>query len=138
MGRIVAIDYGGKRVGIAVTDPDQIIATGLTTVHSRDAMNYLKEYVAAGEVEGFAVGDPKNLNNTPSQSAEMVHNFVKHLKRTFPDKPVTLIDERFTSKIASQSMIMSGMKKKDRQQKGVVDMISATLILQTYLQMQSR
>ena len=102
MSRILAIDYGSKRVGLAVTDPMQIIATGLTTVHSSELILFLKKYCMEEEVEKFVVGEPKNLDNSPSQSAEMTNNFVKHLQRTFPDMPVERIDERFTSVIAKQ------------------------------------
>jgi putative Holliday junction resolvase len=134
MPRILAIDYGSKRCGIAVTDPDQIIATGLTVVHSQELMVFLKNYVAKEAVERFIVGEPKRLDNTPAQAAEMVGNFVRHLQRTFPDIPVEMLDERFTSKMAMQSMIASGMKKKDRRVKENVDIISATIILQSYME----
>ena len=132
--RIMAIDYGGKRCGVAVTDPMQIIATGLQMVPTQELMDFIKAYVAKEPVERFIIGEPKNLDNTPAQSAEMVNNFVKFLQRTFPAIPVELLDERFTSKMASASMIASGMKKKDRQVKGNVDIISATIILQSYLE----
>ena len=132
--RIMAIDYGGKRCGVAVTDPMQIIATGLQMVPTQELMDFIKAYVAKEPVERFIIGEPKNLDNTPAQSAEMVNNFVKFLQRTFPALPVELLDERFTSKMASASMIASGMKKKDRQVKGNVDIISATIILQSYLE----
>lgn len=134
MARIMAIDYGGKRCGIAVTDPMQIIATGLQAVNTQELMTFIKGYVAKEPVERFVVGEPKNLDNTPAQSAEMVGNFVKFLQRSFPEIPVELLDERFTSKMAVQSMVASGMKKKDRQVKGNVDIISATIILQSYLE----
>ena len=134
MPRIMAIDYGGKRCGVAVTDPMQIIATGLQMVPTQELMAFIKAYVAKEPVERFIIGEPKNLDNTPAQSAEMVNNFVKFLQRTFPDTPVEMLDERFTSKMASASMIESGMKKKDRRVKGNVDIISATIILQSYLQ----
>lgn len=133
MGRIVAIDYGGKRCGIAVTDSEQIIATPLTTVHSKELMDFLKDYVAKEPVEAFVVGEPLRLDDTPAQSMEMVQNFVKHLQRSFPDKPVHMEDERFTSKMAMESMVASGMKKKNRQKKENVDMIAATIILQQYM-----
>lgn len=136
MARLVAIDVGGKRCGIAVSDPMQIIATALTTVHSQELVPFLKDYIAKEEVEAIIVGEPLNLDNTPAQSMEMVQNVVKHIARTFPDIPVHLVDERFTSKMAVQSMVMSGMKKKDRRNKGNVDQISATLILQTYMSKQ--
>ena len=137
MSRILAIDYGSKRVGVAVTDPQQIIANGLTTVHSKDVMAYLKDYLLKEEVECFVVGEPKQMNNKPSQPAEMIEAFVKNLRKQFPDISIERVDERFTSKIASQTMLNAGLKKKDRQNKGLVDKISATLILQAYLESKS-
>ena len=137
MSRILAIDYGSKRVGVAVTDPQQIIANGLTTVHSKDVMAYLKDYLLKEEVECFVVGEPKQMNNKPSQPAEMIEAFVKNLRKQFPGISIERVDERFTSKIASQTMLNAGLKKKDRQNKGLVDKISATLILQAYLESKS-
>jgi putative Holliday junction resolvase len=133
MARIMAIDYGSKRVGIAVSDPLQIIATGLTTVHSKDVIDFLKKYILKEPVECIVVGEPKQLNNAPSDSARFIDPFVVHLKRTFPGIKVERLDERFTSKMAFQSMIDSGLKKKDRQNKELVDEISATIILQDYM-----
>ena len=133
MARLMAIDYGSKRVGIAVTDPLQIIATGLTTVHSKDLIEFLKTYIAKEEVECIVVGEPKRLNNVPSDSARFIEPFVVHLKRTFPSIKVERMDERFTSKMAFQTMIDSGLKKKARQNKELVDEISATIILQSYI-----
>ncbi|MFY9309871.1 MAG: Holliday junction resolvase RuvX [Bacteroidia bacterium] len=133
MARIMAIDYGSKRVGIAVTDPQQIIATGLTTVHSKDVIEFLKGYIAKEPVECIVVGEPKRMNNEPSDSARFIDPFVVHLKRTFPAIKVERLDERFTSKMAFQTMIDSGLKKKDRQNKALVDEISATIILQDYM-----
>lgn len=129
----MAIDYGSKRVGIAVTDTLQIIATGLTTVHSKDLIDFLRNYFLKEEVECIVVGEPKRLNNEPSDSARFIEPFVLHLKRTFPDIQVERMDERFTSKMAFQTMIDSGLKKKDRQNKDLVDEISATIILQSYM-----
>lgn len=129
----MAIDYGSKRVGIAVSDPLQIIATGLTTVHSKDVIDFLKKYILKEPVECIVVGEPKQLNNAPSDSARFIDPFVVHLKRTFPGIKVERLDERFTSKMAFQSMIDSGLKKKDRQNKELVDEISATIILQDYM-----
>ena len=129
----MAIDYGSKRVGIAVTDPLQIIATGLTTVHSKDLIAFLKTYVVKENVECIIVGEPKRLNNEPSDSARFIEPFVVHLKRTFPTIRVERMDERFTSKMAFQTMIDSGLKKKARQNKELVDEISATIILQSYM-----
>jgi putative Holliday junction resolvase len=133
MARIMAIDYGSKRVGIAVTDTLQIIATGLTTVHSKDLMEFLKKYFSKEDVECIVVGEPKRLNNEPSDSARFIEPFVLNLKRTFPKIKVDRMDERFTSKMAFQTMIDSGLKKKDRQNKELVDEISATIILQSYM-----
>ena len=133
MARLMAIDYGSKRVGIAVTDPLQIIATGLTTVHSQDLIEFLKTYISKEDVECIIVGEPKRLNNEPSDSARFIEPFVVHLKRTFPSIKVERMDERFTSKMAFQTMIDSGLKKKARQNKELVDEISATIILQSYM-----
>ena len=133
MARIMAIDYGSKRVGIAVTDTLQIIATGLTTVHSKDLIEFLKKYFTKEDVECIVVGEPKRLNNEPSDSARFIEPFVLNLKRTFPQIKVDRMDERFTSKMAFQTMIDSGLKKKDRQNKELVDEISATIILQSYM-----
>ena len=132
--RVMAIDYGGKRCGVAVTDPMQIIATGLQAVPTQELMAFIKDYVSREAVERFIVGEPKRMDNTPAQSAEMVNNFVKFLQRTFPNIPVEMLDERFTSKMATASMLESGLKKKDRRIKENVDIISATIILQSYLE----
>ncbi len=129
----MAIDYGSKRVGIAVTDPQQIIATGLTTVHSKDVIEFLKKYILSEAVECIVIGEPKQMNNEPSDSARFIEPFVLHLKRTFPGIKVERMDERFTSKMAFQTMIDSGLKKKARQNKELVDEISATIILQSYM-----
>jgi len=135
MGRILAIDYGSKRVGLAVSDPMQIIANNLTTVHSKDVLDYIKGYIKNEVVDCFVVGDPRKLNNKPSESKKLVDAFVNKLKKVFPDIPIKFIDERFTSKIAVESLIMGGVKKKDRRNKELVDKISANLILQSYLEM---
>ena len=137
MSRILAVDYGSKRVGLAITDPQQIIANGLTTVHSKDVMAFLKDYLLKEEVECFVVGEPKQMNNKPSQPAEMIEAFVKSLKNEFPHISIERVDERFTSIIASQTMLSAGLKKKDRQNKELVDKISATLMLQAYLESKS-
>jgi len=134
MARILAIDYGGKRCGVAVTDPMQIIATGLKTVPTQELMPFLKDYLSRETVETFVIGEPLRLDDTPSQSAEMVYNFVRFLKKTFPNIPVELVDETFSSKRASASMVQSGMKKKDRQKKENLDVVSATIILQDYME----
>ena len=137
MGRIVAIDYGRKRVGLAVTDALQIFATSLTTVHSKDVMNYLKEYVLKENVDCFVVGLPRQMNNTDSESARFIEPFVRLLQKQFPAIPVVRIDERFTSKMATAAILEAGLKKKDRQNKALVDTVSATIILQSYLEMRS-
>lgn len=134
MGRILAIDYGTKRVGIAVTDPLQMIANGLTTVHSKDIISWLKDYFAKEQVDCIVVGEPKRMNNEPSSSAIHVEQFVKLVKKNFPEMKIERMDERFTSKMAFQTMIEGGLKKKDRQNKELVDTISAAIILQSYLE----
>lgn len=133
MGRILAIDYGSKRVGLAVTDPLQIIATGLTTVHSKDLISYLEAYLQKEQVECIVVGEPKTLQNEASDSARYIEPFVTHLTRKFPQIKIARWDERFTSSIAHQTMLMGGLKKKDRANKETVDMVSATILLQDYL-----
>ncbi|WP_299368609.1 Holliday junction resolvase RuvX [Winogradskyella sp.] len=133
MGRILAIDYGTKRTGIAVTDETQIIASGLTTVETKDLLQFLKDYIATEDVELFVVGEPKQMDNTASESEIYIQKFLQELVMTIPDIPVERVDERFTSKMAFQTMIDSGLKKKQRQNKALVDEISATLILQSYL-----
>ena len=133
MSRILAIDYGRKRVGLAVTDELKIIANALTTVNTKDIINYLKEYISKENVECFVLGEPKQMNYQASESIKYINPFLKVLKKEFPDIPVKRTDERFTSKIASQTIIAAGLKKKDRQDKALIDKISATLILQSYL-----
>ena len=133
MGRIMAIDYGKVRTGLAVTDPVRIIATALTTVETPTLLAYIKEYCAREEVDTFVVGEAKQMDNTPSESMKLIEPFVQKLKEAFPDVEVARVDERFTSKMAFQTMIDSGLKKKQRRDKGMIDQISATLILQTYM-----
>ena len=133
MPRILAIDYGQKRVGLAVTDSEKIVASGLTTVHAKDIMSFLKQYVSKETVSTFVVGEAKNLDNTPAESARFIEPFVRRLVKEFPDIQIHRVDERFTSKMAFQSMIDGGLKKKSRQNKALVDEISATIILQSYL-----
>ncbi|MCB0806690.1 MAG: Holliday junction resolvase RuvX [Bacteroidales bacterium] len=133
MSRILAIDYGQKRVGLAVTDENRIIATALETVHVKDIFPWLKVYLDRENVETIVVGDPRQMNNTESQSVTYINPFVKKLKKEFPEINIDRYDERFTSKMAIASMIESGMKKKERQKKENVDKISAVLILQSYL-----
>lgn len=134
MGRILAIDYGMKRTGLAVTDPLRIIATALDTVDTPSLMDYLKKYFQKEAVEKVIIGMPKRLNNTDSDTAPAVRNFIEAFRATFPEKPIQDVDERFTSSMAQKAMIAGGMKKKDRQVKGNVDKISAVLILQSYMQ----
>jgi len=133
MGRILAIDYGSKRVGLAVTDSLRLIATGLTTVHSKDLIEFLENYFKKEPVDIIVVGEPKTLQNDKSDSARFIDPFVIHLQRKFPDKKIERYDERFTSAIAHQTMLSGGLKKKDRQVKDTVDMISAIIILQDYM-----
>jgi putative Holliday junction resolvase len=135
MKRILAIDYGTKRTGIAVTDTEQIIASGLTTVNTADIFLFLNEYLTKEPPECIVVGDPKNLDNTPSESAAATHQFIKTLKKKCPAIPIYLVDERFTSKMAFQAMIDGGLKQKDRRNKGTVDMVSAAIILQSFMEM---
>lgn len=135
--RILAFDYGTKRIGIAVTDPFQIIATGLDTIHPKDIIDYLKKYLSTEQVELFVVGEPRQMDGSPSQSAPHIKGFITTLKKHFPEIPVERIDERFTSKMASAVVAQSGFKKTDRQNKERLDTISATIILQTYLEKKS-
>jgi putative Holliday junction resolvase len=132
--RVMAFDYGTKRIGIAVTDPMQIIATGLDTIHPNAIIEYLKKYMQNEQVECFVVGEPKQMDNTPSQSAIHVKGFVNLLKRTFPDVPIEMLDERFTSKMASAAIAQSGMNRKDRQNKALVDTVSAVILLQSWME----
>ncbi len=134
MGRILAIDYGSKRVGLAVTDPLRIIASSLEAVHSKDVIDFLKAYLNKEKVDIIVVGEPKTLMNVKSDSARFIDPFVVHLQRTFPEVKVERYDERFTSSIAQQTMLLGGMKKKDRKVKSNVDKISATIILQDYME----
>ena len=133
MGRILAFDYGTKRTGIAVTDPLQLIASGLKTVETSEILTFLRAYCNDEEVVLFVVGLPRQMNNLPSESEQFIKSFIRNLKRTFPEIPIKREDERFTSKMALQSMIDSGIKKKQRSNKAMVNEISATLILQSYL-----
>ena len=133
MGRVLAIDYGIKRTGIAVTDPLRIIATPMETVLTANLLQFLKDYTQREPVDEFVIGMPKTLKNEDSSIAPMVQKFVALLNSSFPEKPVHEVDERFTSSMAQKAMIEGGMKKKDRQVKGNADKISATLILQSFL-----
>ena len=133
MERILGIDYGRKRVGVAVSDPLGIFASSLDTVPAAKIIDYLKNYTLKEKVSCFVVGYPMNLNNKPAECAQYVDIFLKQLKKAFPDIPVVLEDERFTSQIAMRAMIDGGVKKSDRREKGAVDKISAAIILQSYL-----
>jgi putative Holliday junction resolvase len=134
MARILCIDYGGKRTGLAVTDPLQIIATALETVATHDLYTYLKAYFAKEPVELILIGAPLNLDDTPTHATPLVEAACIRLQKEFPQIPIKKVDERFTSKMASRAMVEMGMKKKDRQVKGNIDQIAATIMLQEYLQ----
>ena len=134
MGRILAIDYGMKRTGLAVTDPLKIISTALETVETTTLVEYLKKYFLKESVDEVVIGMPKQLNNQDSETAPAVRAFVEIFKKSFPEKPIYLADERFTSALAKRAMIEGGMSKKNRQVKSNVDKISATIILQSYME----
>ncbi len=133
MGRILAIDFGEKRTGLAITDDLQIIASGLTTVDTKNLLSFLQEYTSKENVELFIVGKPLQMNHTDSESEKLIVKFLTSLKNQFTNIPIIRIDERFTSKMAFQTMIDSGLKKKQRKNKALIDEISATIILQSYL-----
>ena len=133
MPRILAIDYGQKRTGIAITDEMQIIASGLTTIPSETAIAFLKDYFSKENVEKVLIGEPKQMNGQPSQSTEVIEKFVTKFKTNFPEMAIERVDERFTSKMAFQTMIDSGLKKQQRKNKALIDEISATIMLQDYL-----
>ena len=137
MARILSIDYGKKRTGLAVTDPLQIIASGLATVSTCELFDYLKQYVAKEQVERIVIGEPKQPNGQPSENLQRVQQFVKRWRKAMPDIPIEYYDERFTSVLAHQAMIDGGLKKKARQDKALVDEISATIILQDYMRSKS-
>lgn len=136
MGRILAIDYGKKRIGLAVSDPAGIIATGLQTVLSHEIFRFLREYTACEEVDLFVVGHPKQMDNSDSESMVYLKPFLVALKRKFPGIPVVMYDERFTSVLAHKALIEGGAKKKTRQDKALVDTLSATIILTSYMEQQ--
>ncbi len=137
MARILAIDYGAKRTGIAVTDPLQIIASGLTTVQTPQIWKFLSQYFANEDVETIVVGYPVKMNNQPSEAMQFVKPFIEKLRKKYPKIPIELVDERFSSKMAMQSMVQGGVKKKKRRDKSLVDMVSAAIILQTFLEEQT-
>lgn len=134
MARILCIDYGGKRTGIAVTDPLQIIASALTTVPTKELLVFLKKYMQQEEVELILIGEPLGLDDKPTHATPLVKKAIQQLKKEFPFIPIVTVDERYTSKMASRAMIDMGMKKKDRQNKGNVDQIAATIMLQEYME----
>ena len=134
MGRIMGIDYGRKRTGVAVTDPLQIVANNLATVPTHTLMQFIKDYMAREHVESIIIGQPTQLNGEPSESMKYITPFVNRLRKELPDMPIVMYDERFTSTIAHQAMIDGGMKKTDRRDKARVDAIAATIILNDYLQ----
>jgi len=133
-GRILSIDYGGKRTGLAVTDPLKIIATGLTTVETPKLMAFLKDYFSKEPVELVIIGMPVNWDDSATHATPLVQKFIKEFQKNFPSVPIKEVDERFTSKLASQAMVQMGMKKKQRQDKAMIDQIAATIMLQEYLQ----
>ena len=137
MGRIVAIDYGRKRSGIAVTDPEGIIASPLTTVPTHELLDFLKKYFTKESVECLVIGEPKQMNYSVSEAEQYIAPFIKLVKKAFPKLKIDRVDERFTSLLASQAILESGISKKERRDKGLVDKVSAAIILQTYLEMNS-
>lgn len=134
MGRILAIDFGLKRTGLAVTDNSKIIANGLTTVATKDLIEFLKKYTLTEKVDIVVVGEPKQMDGTPSEITAEINKFLKLFTKTFPDLKLDRQDERFTSKLAFQAMIDGGVKKKDRRNKALIDEVSATIILQSYME----
>ena len=137
MPRIIAIDYGSKRTGLAVTDPLQLIASPLTTIPTKELIPFLKDYIGKEEVESIVIGMPKDLSNRDTHSTSNVRKFIGQINKLFPSQKVIEVDERFTSKMAFAAMIEGGLKKKDRKDKATVDKLSATIILQSYLQSNS-
>jgi len=133
MSRILSIDYGAKRTGLAVTDPLQIIATGLTTVESKQLIPFLKDYFAREEVELIIIGEPKNWDDTDTHATALVEKIIKQLEKNFPKIPIKKVDERYTSKMAKDAMLEMGLKKMQRRNKKLVDEIAATILLQEYL-----
>lgn len=136
MGRILAIDYGKKRVGIAVTDPSKIIASKLTTVTTKEIFDFLKDYFEKEQVERVIIGYPLQMNNKASEAVLYINPFLNKFQKLYPEMPIEQVDERFTSKMAFQTLIDAGVKKKDRRDKALIDAVSATIILQTYLEEQ--
>jgi len=137
MGRIIGIDYGKKRIGLAVTDPLQMFASPLNTVSPAEFHIFINEYLKKEEIDAFVIGYPVQMNNQPSESVKDIDPFIKNLRKKFPGKLIHLVDERFTSKIAMQTMIAGGVKKKERQNKSMIDKISASIILQSFIDSRS-
>jgi putative Holliday junction resolvase len=137
MGRIIGIDYGTKRIGLAVTDPLQIFASPLDTVKNDEFYQYINNYLKTEAIDAFVIGYPVQMNNKPSESVNQINPFIKKLHRTFPGKLIHLVDERFTSQMAFQTMIEGGVRKNDRRDKSLVDKISASIILQSFLDKRS-
>ena len=133
MGRIIGIDYGTKRIGLAVTDPLQIFASPLDTVNPAEFYNFIETYMKTEPIDEFVIGYPMQMNNTPSETVRYINPFIKKLKKSFPEKHIHLVDERFSSQMAIRTIIDGGLKKKDRQDKSIVDKISASIILQSFL-----
>lgn len=133
MGRLLGLDYGTKRVGVAETDDLQIIASPLTTVHSTEIINFIQQYAEKHTLEAIIVGEPKSLDTSATHATKLVSDFVKNLKKKIPTIDIKMVDERFTSKMASQAMIASGVKKSKRAEKGVIDKVSAAIILKSFL-----
>ena len=138
MARIIGIDYGRKRTGIAVTDPDKIIASPLTAVPTHELLGFLKKYIEEHDVECIVVGEPKQMDYSVSEAEQYIKPFLGQLEKSFPNIKLARVDERFTSKMATQSILDSGARKKDRKDKALVDKVSAAIILQTYLEMQNK
>lgn len=138
LGRIICIDYGGKRTGLAVTDPLRIIASALTTIHTRELIPFLKNYFSTEVVDLILIGEPLNLDDSATHATPLVKAAINRLKKEFPAMPLETVDERYTSKMASRAMVEMGMKKKDRQKKENVDQIAATIMLQEYLERSGR
>lgn len=134
MARIICIDYGGKRTGLAVTDPMQIIATALTTIPSKELVSFLKNYMVTEPVELILIGEPLNLDDSPTHGTPLVKEAIRFLTKAFPTIPIQTVDERYSSKLAVRAMVDMGMKKKDRREKGNIDQIAATMLLQEFLQ----
>ena len=134
MARIICIDYGGKRTGLAVTDPMQIIATALTTIPSKELVSFLKNYMATEPVELILIGEPLNLDDSPTHGTPLVKEAIRFLTKAFPTIPIQTVDERYSSKLAVRAMVDMGMKKKDRREKGNIDQFAATMLLQEFLQ----